>query len=82
MDISKGQSRYVEAVIESCLKDTLDSLRGQFLKVLSALSTVFKSPVHCQLARVSNMSVIQDFYKIIFYLTKCQPNQLVMNLVF
>lgn len=82
MDISKGQSCYVEAVIESCLKDTLDFLRGQFLKVLSALSTVFKSPVHCQLVRFSNMSVIQDFYKIIFYLTKCQSNQLVMNLMF
>lgn len=82
MDISKGQSHYVEAVIESCLKGTLDSLRGQFLKVLAALTTIFKSPVHCQQAKFSSMSVIQGFYKIVFYLTNCQSNQLVMNLMF
>lgn len=48
MDISKGQDHCVEGLIEGCLKDTLDSLRGQFLKVLAAISTDFRSPVHCQ----------------------------------
>jgi len=68
----------VEAVIASCLKDTLDSLRGQFLKVLAALSTVFKRAVHCQQVKFSSMSVIQDFYDVGFYLTNCQSNRLVI----
>lgn len=66
MAISKRQSLYVEAVRESCFKNTLDSLRGQFLKVLAALGTVLKNPVHCQEVKFSSMPVIQGFIKLFF----------------
>lgn len=71
-----------EASFTTKMKD--EHLRKKnLLKVLETFTEIFNSPLLCQHNEVSGTLIVQvTTYDCVLYLTACQFNQLIMNLMF
>lgn len=72
-----------EAFFAADMKDEFSEKKAILLKVLETFTIIWNNPLLCQHDEVTSILIIQaTIYDFVLYLTACQMNQLIMNLMF